>query len=175
VVSWPCGLLLARVAVTEYLCNRLIRKHFTKKLQSLALKVGKVAWAVHYALLQGLYSKEEIVSGRILRKLMLCGLLAAVAGLAALNPVSAFAQDEARKVKSRVTPTYPELARRMNVAGTVKVEVTIAANGAVTKTRVIGGHPMLVDAAVDAVKQWKYEPGSGETTQVVEFKFNPQG
>lgn len=105
---------------------------------------------------------------------MLCGLLAALAGLAALNPVSAFAQDEARKVKSRVTPIYPELAKKMNVAGTVKVEVTIAANGAVKSTHVIGGHPLLVDAAVDAVKRWKYEPGPDETTQVVEFKFNPQ-
>lgn len=130
---------------------------------------------MHYALQQGLISKEELVSGRTLRKVMLCGLLAAVAGLAALNPVSAFGQDEGRKVKSRVTPIYPELAKRMSVSGTVKVEVTIAATGAVKSTRVIGGHPLLVDAAVDAVKRWKYEPGPDETMQVVEFKFNPQG
>ena len=114
------------------------------------------------------------MSGRILRKLMLCGLLAAVAGLATLNPVSAFAQDEGRKVKSRVTPVYPELAKKMSVSGSVKVEVTIAPNGAVKSTRVIGGHPLLVDAAVDAVKRWKYEAGPDETTQVVEFKFNPR-
>ena len=104
---------------------------------------------------------------------MLCGLLA-LAGLAALTPVSAFAQDEARKAKSKVTPVYPELAKKMNVSGTVKVEVTIAPNGAVKSTRVIGGHPLLVDAAVDAVKRWKYEPGPDETIQVVEFKFNAQ-
>jgi TonB family protein len=105
---------------------------------------------------------------------MLCGLLAAVAGLAALNPVSAFAQEDGRKVKSRVTPVYPELAKKMSVSGTVKVEVTIAPSGAVKSTRVIGGHPLLVDAAVDAVKRWKYEAGADETTQVVEFKFTPQ-
>ncbi len=115
------------------------------------------------------------MSGRILRKLMLCGLLAAVAGLAALNPVSAFAQEEGRKLKSSVPPVYPELAKRMGVAGTVKVEVTIAPNGSVKSTRVIGGHPMLVDAAVDAAKRRKYEAGPDETTAVVEFKFNPQG
>ena len=114
------------------------------------------------------------MSGRILRKLTLCGLLAAVAGLAALNPVSAFAQDEGRKAKSKVAPAYPELAKKMSVGGTVKIEVTIAPSGAVKSTRVIGGHPLLVDAAVDAVKRWKYEPGPDETTQVVEFKFNPQ-
>ena len=77
------------------------------------------------------------MSGRILRKLMWCGLLAVVAGLATLNPVSAFGQDEARKVKSRVTPVYPELAKKMSVSGSVKVEVTIAPNGAVKSTRVI--------------------------------------
>ena len=115
------------------------------------------------------------MSGRTLRKLMLCGMLAAVAGLATLNPASAFAQDEGRKVKSRATPTYPELAKKMNVSGTVKVEVTIAPNGTVKSTRVIGGHPLLVDAAVDAAKRYKYEAGPDETTQVVEFKFNLQG
>lgn len=114
------------------------------------------------------------MAGRTLRKLMLCGLLAAVAGLAVLNPVSAFGQDEGRKVKSSVPPVYPELAKKMGVSGTVKVEVTIAPNGVVKATRVIGGHPMLVDSAVDAAKRRKYEAGPEETTQVVEFKFTPQ-
>lgn len=114
------------------------------------------------------------MSNRILRKLMLCGLLAVVAGLAALNPVSAFAQDEGRKVKSRVAPAYPELAKKMSVSGTVKVEVTIAPNGSVKSTRVIGGHPLLVDAAVEAAKRWKYEAGPDESTAVLEFKFTPQ-
>lgn len=74
-------------------------------------------------------------------------------------------------MKTKVTPAYPQLAKRMNIRGTVKVEVVIAANGLVKTARVIGGHPLLVEPAVDAVRQWKYEPGPAETTTTVEFHF----
>lgn len=81
--------------------------------------------------------------------------------------------DEAkRKVKTRVAPTYPDLARRMNVSGKVKIEVTVAPDGHVRASRVIGGHPLLVQACQDAVKEWKFVPGPDETTQVVEFDFH---
>jgi TonB family protein len=80
-----------------------------------------------------------------------------------------------RKIKTKTTPTYPELARRMNVAGKVKIEVIITPDGRVKSTRVIGGHPLLVQACQDAVKEWKFVPGPEETTQVVEFDFNGSG
>lgn len=87
---------------------------------------------------------------------------------------TASAQDDAgRKVKSKVAPVYPELARKMNVAGTVKVQVTIGPNGAVKAAKALGGHPLLIESAVDAVKKWKYEPGKDETTTIVQFNFNP--
>ncbi len=70
-----------------------------------------------------------------------------------------------------MTPAYPELARRMNVAGKVKIEVVIAPDGHVLRTRTIGGHPLLVQAAQDAVKEWKFMSAPGESTQVVEFDF----
>lgn len=88
-----------------------------------------------------------------------------------LAPAQVSAAD--RALKSKVTPVYPELAKKMSVSGTVKVEVTIAPNGSVKNVKVIGGHPLLVDAAVDAVKRFKYEAAPDETTQVVEFKFSP--
>jgi len=77
-----------------------------------------------------------------------------------------------RKLKSKVSPIYPELARRSNLSGVVRMEVTVAPTGQVKTTKVIGGHPLLAGAAEDAVKKWKYEPGP-ETTLVIEFKFNP--
>lgn len=79
--------------------------------------------------------------------------------------------ESGRKVKSRVTPSYPELANRMHVTGSVKIEITVAANGEVTKTKVIGGHPLLVESALDAVKKWKYETGPAESTEIVQFDF----
>ena len=101
---------------------------------------------------------------------------AAAAGALAIVSGVAFAQsgstDESkRKVKSRVSPVYPELARRMNVAGKVKIEVVISPDGHVKTTRVVGGHPLLVQACQDAVKEWKFAPASEETTQIVEFEF----
>jgi protein TonB len=83
------------------------------------------------------------------------------------------ANDEGkRKIKSRTTPTYPELARRMNVSGKVKIEVIITPDGHVRSTRVVGGHPLLVQVCQDAVKEWKFFPANEETTQIVEFDFH---
>jgi TonB family protein len=83
------------------------------------------------------------------------------------------ATDESkRKVKSKMSPSYPELAKRMNVAGKVKIEVIITPDGKVRSTRVIGGHPLLVQACQDAVKEWKFYPAPEETTQVIEFDFH---
>ena len=101
---------------------------------------------------------------------------AATGALFILSGAAAFAQsgstDESkRKVKTRVTPVYPELARRMNVAGKVKIEVVISPDGRVKTTRVVGGHPLLVQACQDAVKEWKFAPAPEETTQIVEFEF----
>ncbi len=96
------------------------------------------------------------------------GLSAAIVGF---HAAPAHAQ-ESRKIKSEVKPVYPELARRMNVSGSVKIQITISPAGAVTATKVIGGHPLLIDAALDAVKKYKYESGPAETTQIVEFKFS---
>ena len=77
-----------------------------------------------------------------------------------------------RKVKSKAAPIYPELARRMNVSGRVKIEVVITPDGHVKSTRVVGGHPLLVQACQDAVKEWRFVPAPEETTQVVEFEFH---
>ncbi len=77
-----------------------------------------------------------------------------------------------RKVKSKTTPIYPELARRMSVIGKVKIEVIITPDGHVRSTRVLGGHPLLVQVCQDSVKEWKFFPAPEETTQVVEFDFH---
>lgn len=78
-----------------------------------------------------------------------------------------------RKVVNKVAPFYPELARRMNLSGAVKVEVVVAPNGSVKSTKVIGGSPVLAQAAVDAMRKWKWEPAPQETTELVELKFQP--
>jgi TonB family protein len=103
-------------------------------------------------------------------------LLLSVAVMSSVGSSIAAAQSTTeegkRKVKTRVTPIYPELAKRMNVAGKVKIEVIITPEGKVKSTRALGGHPLLVQAALDAIKEWKFASAPEETTQVVEFEFN---
>jgi TonB family protein len=83
------------------------------------------------------------------------------------TPVS----DSARKVVTRIAPTYPELAKRMHIEGSVKIEAMVRPNGSVRTTRVIGGNPVLVEAASTAVNQWKFEPAPNETAEVVQLTF----
>jgi len=80
--------------------------------------------------------------------------------------------DTKRKPKTTVSPTYPELARRLRISGVVKVLVTVAPDGTVRDARLVGGHPVLANAAMDAVKRWRFETGS-ETKEVLEFRFAP--
>jgi TonB family protein len=79
-----------------------------------------------------------------------------------------------RRAKTKVQPAYPELARKMNLVGTVKIEVVVAPNGAVKDARVVGGHPVLAGAALDAAKKWRFDPASAESTGVIDFKFEPR-
>lgn len=78
-----------------------------------------------------------------------------------------------RKVVARVAPNYPELAKRMHLQGVVKVEAVVRPNGTVKSTRILGGNPVLVDAATEAVNKWKFEPGPSETSELVQLTFRP--
>jgi TonB family protein len=104
-------------------------------------------------------------------------LLAVMAVAAGVGVTGLRGQDAAteivRRAKSKVQPVYPELARKMNLSGTVKVEVVVAPNGTVKEAKVVGGHPVLANAALEAVKKWRFEPAAMESSGVVDFKFEP--
>jgi TonB family protein len=90
------------------------------------------------------------------------------------HPLPLLGQAElTRKVKAKAAPTYPELARRMNLRGTVKIMVTVLPNGNLKDTKVMGGNPILVNAAMEALKKWKFESAQEESSGTVEFKFEP--
>jgi len=74
-------------------------------------------------------------------------------------------------VRTRTDPAYPPLARDMHVVGRVKIEVTVAPDGSIKSTKVLGGSPLLVKAALDALRNWKYEAAQKETIETVEFEF----
>jgi TonB family protein len=84
---------------------------------------------------------------------------------------SAVAADQERKVVRSQEPEYPPIAARMNLHGTVKLKIWISPDGTVRRLEYIGGHPVLAESALKAVKAWKYEASSRESTAMVEVKF----
>jgi TonB family protein len=96
-----------------------------------------------------------------------------VGGWAATNAPPAWGQELNRRTKSKVTPNYPELAQRMKITGVVKVLVTVSPNGSIKEAKLMGGHPVLATAALDAIKKWRFEAGPEESTGTVEFHFDP--
>jgi TonB family protein len=112
------------------------------------------------------------------------GLLLATIGLTTANltlmPIKTCAQEAStgdvkdhggRRVKNSVKPVYPDVARQMHITGTVRLEATVAPDGKVRDTRVVGGSPMLAQEATNAVKKWKYEEAPKETVEVVEVVY----
>lgn len=80
----------------------------------------------------------------------------------------------------KVTPAYPPLAKQARIQGSVVLQATIGKDGAIQNLRVISGHPMLTQSALDAVKQWKYKPYllNGEAVEVettVQVNFTLSG
>ncbi len=80
--------------------------------------------------------------------------------------------DNERKVVRRVEPNYPQAAKRFNLSGTVKVIAVVAADGNVKQVEPVGGSPLLVQAAGEAISHWKFAPG-GESRVAVEVHFAP--
>jgi TonB family protein len=67
-------------------------------------------------------------------------------------------QVAAANLVRRVVPAYPPQAKENRIQGTVRFNVTIAADGSVKEVQLISGHPLFVPVATDAVKQWLYKP-----------------
>jgi protein TonB len=62
------------------------------------------------------------------------------------------------KLVQQVRPVYPQEAKAARISGVVKLSAIIATDGTVKKLEVISGHPLLVPAALEAVRQWVYQP-----------------
>src|SRR4029077_14696974 len=110
-------------------------------------------------------------------RILLC--LLAVFATASFGTVCLRAQEgdapgSKRRVKTMGKPQYPDLARKLNLSGVVKIEVTIGSDGKVKRTHIVGGNPVLATEADRAAMQSEFERGLKETTEVIEFKFSPQ-
>ena len=107
---------------------------------------------------------EMTTKKRVAQILLAMGLSIAGAGMHA---------QETRKALNNPTPVYPETARQFRLSGVVKVQVLVAPDGQIKDVKVIGGHPVLVSAVQETLKNWKYAPASSETTVTLVFNFHP--
>jgi len=114
------------------------------------------------------------VSRRTATALLSILTLAVTVAALQMGAQQAQSEDIIRRAKTKVQPEYPALAKKMNIAGTVKIEVVVSPNGSVKDARVVGGHPVLAAAALDAAKKWRFEPASGEASGIIDFKFEPR-
>ena len=78
-------------------------------------------------------------------------------------------QVQAARVVSQPRPVYPPLAKQARIQGVVSLQAIIAKDGSVQELQVLSGHPLLVQSAQDAVRQWRYQPTllNGEPVEVV--------
>lgn len=106
--------------------------------------------------------RKSVQSGKLL--IAAAGLMLGLVG----TPVIA---QQARKPVVNPAPEYPELAKKMNMTGVVKVLVTVAADGGVKDVQIQGGNPVLADSVEKTVKKWKYAPANTESKLQMEFKF----
>jgi protein TonB len=73
-------------------------------------------------------------------------------------PLRVGGQVQAAKLVHQVTPVYPPLARQARISGIVRLEAVISRSGLIESLQVMSGHPLLTQAALDAVRQWVYQP-----------------
>ena len=122
---------------------------------------------------KALRSDEEVVAYVARTR----GAIGYVSSTAALNGVKTLtvyqSEDEKeRRLISRAEPAYPAVLRNNGIGGTVRVQVTIASDGAVEKVELLGGSPVLGEAAMTAIKQWVYAAGRSRTQTVVSIDFD---
>jgi protein TonB len=84
------------------------------------------------------------------------------------------ASENSRRIVHKLVPNYPELAKKMNMTGTVKVLATVAPDGTVRRVDAMGGNPLLIKATEDALYKWRFASAAVETKELIELHFNPQ-
>jgi TonB family protein len=124
-----------------------------------------------------MFAKQDrhgLACSRSRAKSLVLGLLLLLLSLVVSPRLSSQAPDaKDRKLITRIEPDYPETLRRLYIGGTVRLEVVVTPQGAVKNVTLLGGSPILGQAAMTAVKKWKYAPASETSTSQVSIQFDP--
>ena len=102
------------------------------------------------------------------QRISFCLLLALICAF----PAKAQEGDHERKILKKVEAQYPSVLKSRGIGGTVRLKVSIKADGSVKDVEILGGNPTLADAAEKAVRQWKFAPGNDSTMNIA-VNFDP--
>jgi TonB family protein len=95
----------------------------------------------------------------------------------ALDSVSAVQAQPGDQVPRRIMkserPNYPVILKSKGIGGVVRLDAFVLANGMVAHVEILGGNPILVASAVNAVMKWKYAPATSASKEIVTLEFNP--
>lgn len=85
------------------------------------------------------------------------------------GPIPVGGRVQAARLTKQVVPAYPALAKTARISGTVRLQGIIGKDGAIKNLQLLRGHPLLVQAALEAVRQWVYKPTllNGEAVEVI--------
>jgi periplasmic protein TonB len=119
---------------------------------------------------------KQVVNRRVVGVVALAALLVGAPGITFASSTYAVSSQRspervsggvlAAVAKHTVQPEYPEEAKKMRVSGSVIVEIVVDTNGNVVSVEALSGHPLLRAAAVDAARQWTFEPVKVDGTPV---------
>jgi TonB family protein len=113
-------------------------------------KAGRSAG--YYTLVEGAYRRLDCVG-------MGLGIPGGMAsGGPWTGPIRVGGNVQAARALYKVPPEYPKEARKKGISGTVRLHVIVAKDGSIKQLEVVSGHPLLQQAALDAVRQWRYQP-----------------
>jgi len=100
-------------------------------------------------------------------------LLVLMAPVSPSNAQVAQVDRSKRKVVRTSEPDYPMIVKNAHIGGSVRLNVTVLANGDVAKVDILGGNPIFVASAINAVRKWKYAPAASQTKEEIQINFTP--
>jgi TonB family protein len=103
-----------------------------------------------------MYIMLPMFAKRYIQALLAVIMLASLA--MAQEPRRVSNEEATQHLTKRVEPQYPPVAETAHIQGTVEIEITITESGSVTNMKAVKGHPVLIQPAMDAVKQWEFQP-----------------
>jgi TonB family protein len=138
-----CGQALLRAAKADAFFYRV----GLQRIQHDGLR--RIDSAGYFTLVEGAYRRLDCRS---------LGLVPAPLPHPMYGPLRVGGNVQSAKIIKRVQPVYPVDAREARISGTVRLHVILAKDGTVGQLELMSGHPMLAQAAIDAVRQWTYQP-----------------